>query len=42
MARAWRVDSMLGEKTERLFADHVRAGLDDDHGFTMQHLKQEA
>lgn len=41
MTLAWQVKStvpMLGEKIERLFADQVRTGLDDDHAFTLQYL----
>jgi hypothetical protein len=40
MVLTWRVASMLGEKVERLFADQIRAALDDDHRFTLQYLKR--
>jgi hypothetical protein len=37
----WQVDAklpILGDKVERLFADEIRAALDDDHAFTLQYL----
>ncbi len=43
MILTWRVTSrvpMMGAKIERLFADQVRAALDDDHAFTLQYLRQ--
>ena len=40
MVLNWRVDSMLGRKVERLFADRIRAALDDDHRFTLRYLAQ--
>jgi hypothetical protein len=40
MVLNWRVDSMLGSKVERLFADRIRAALDDDHRFTLRYLAQ--
>jgi len=43
MILTWHVKSpvpMIGEKVERLFADQVRAALDDDHAFTLQYLQQ--
>jgi hypothetical protein len=42
MELTWQVDSMLGEKVERHFADQIRAALDDDHTFTLQYLEQAA
>jgi hypothetical protein len=39
----WKVTSlvpMVGGKLERLFADQVRAALDDDHAFTLHYLRQ--
>lgn len=39
----WKVTSvvpMMGDRIERLFADQVRAALDDDHAFTLQYLQQ--
>jgi hypothetical protein len=41
MALTWQVDSRLPvmrAKVERLFADQVRAALDDDHRFTVDYL----
>ena len=42
MELAWQVDSMLGERVERQFADQIKAALDDDHTFTVQYLEQAA
>jgi hypothetical protein len=42
MELTWLVDSMLGERVERQFADHIKAALDDDHTFTLQYLDQTA
>jgi len=40
MVLTWQVDSILGAKVERLFADQIRAALADDHAFTLQYLQQ--
>jgi hypothetical protein len=43
MTLAWRVVSslpMAGRRVERLFADQVRAALDEDHRFTVAFLQQ--
>ena len=43
MVITWQVKSrvpMIGEKIERLFADQVRAALEDDHAFTLQYLQR--
>jgi hypothetical protein len=40
MVLTWQVHSVLGEKIERVFADQIRAALDDDHAFTLQYLEQ--
>jgi hypothetical protein len=40
MVLTWRVHSMLGKKVENLFAEQIRAALDDDHAFTLQYLQQ--
>ncbi len=42
MELAWQVDSILGERVERQFADLIKAALDDDHTFTVQYLEQAA
>lgn len=38
----WHVVSPLGERVATLFADQVRAALDDDHVFTLNCLKEAA
>jgi len=40
MVLTWQLHSVLGEKSERVFADQIRAALDDDHAFTLQYLEQ--
>jgi hypothetical protein len=40
MDLTWQVDSMMGERVERQFADQIKAALDDDHAFTLQYLDQ--
>lgn len=40
MVLSWRVDSLLGERIEKLFADQVRSALDDDHTFTLAYLQE--
>ena len=40
MELTWQVDSVLGERVERQFADQIKAALDDDHTFTLQYLDQ--
>lgn len=40
MVLTWHVDSMLGEKVERLFANQIRTALEDDHTFTLQYLQR--
>jgi hypothetical protein len=40
MVLAWRVESMLGRRVERLLADQIRAALDDDHAFTLRYLER--
>lgn len=42
MELTWQVDSMLGGRVERQFADQIKAALDDDHTFTVQTLQQAA
>ena len=42
MELTWQVDSVLGERVERQFADQIKAALDDDHTFTVQYLDQAA
>lgn len=42
MALSWRVDSPLGERVAKLFADQVRSALDDDHAFTLIYLHEAA
>jgi hypothetical protein len=45
MRLSWRVDSrlpVLGARVERIFADQVRAALDEDHRFTLGLLRQTA
>lgn len=39
MTLTWRVDSVLGDKVARVFAEQVRAALDDDHAFTLDYLR---
>ena len=43
MALTWHVDSsvpLMRANVERLFADQVRAALDDDHRFTVDYLRR--
>lgn len=42
MELIWQVDSTLGARVERQFADQIKAALDDDHTFTLQYLDQAA
>jgi hypothetical protein len=42
MELTWQVDSILGDRVERQFADQIRAALDDDHTFTLQYLHRTA
>jgi hypothetical protein len=39
MTLKWCVNSILGNRVERLFADELRAALDDDHAFTLRYLQ---
>lgn len=42
MVLTWRVDSPLGERVAKLFAEQVRTALDADHAFTLSYLQQAA
>jgi len=42
MAVTWHIEStlpLMRDRVERLFAEHVQAALDDDHGFTVRYLR---
>jgi hypothetical protein len=40
MVLTWQVESLLGDRIARLFADQLRTALDDDHAFTLGYLAQ--
>lgn len=43
MTLTWQIDSslpLLGDRVERLFAEQVRAALDEDHCFTVRFLQR--
>jgi hypothetical protein len=42
MVLTWQVESRLGERIAKLFADQVRSALADDHAFTLAYLQEAA